>query len=146
MCRWPLDTVGVEPGTGFSSAHLGSSVVPLNWSESGEQPVEHSTGVVAEEPDMTRKKSNEAVPPPWLPRNATGPIFNGPVNGAEWVSLPILIQLVPLSTENSPTMFVPFERARTRTEDGNAPLGAGVIEEAIGGFTDPLWVTMCSNW
>ena len=43
-------------------------------------------------------------------------------------------------------MFVPLERARTSTVAGNVPPGAGVMLEEIGGLTDPLWVTMCSNW
>src|SRR4051812_12933725 len=115
IVRWPLLTVGALPVTGLMSCHFGSTAEPLNWSDCGEQPVLHSTGVFGSEPDITRKKSNEAVPPPEPPRKATGPIFSAPVSGAECSVLPILIQFAPLSIENSPTMIVPLERARTST-------------------------------
>ena len=81
--------------------------MPLNWSDCGEQFAPQVTGVSAEDPPCRRAQSNDAVPPPLLPRKATTPTRNGPASVAPWPAWPISVQVAPSSPENSPVTFVP---------------------------------------
>src|SRR5690348_3615501 len=113
--RWPPETDGTLVADGFMICHFGSSEEPVNWSDCGEQPAVQVTGASCEEPAWTRTKSNDAVPPPFVPRKATGPTFSAPVSGAAWVEVPTRVQLAPSSVENSPMIEVPSLRARSST-------------------------------